>query len=152
MNQALQARPCWSFLAQRAEDQLQLIRQEMTQAHHRLTQLESSRDRLQKMYDDYSSQFNQPGSQSQGMSHAVVLRQFMSQLLGLVERVQTDMAHTRNLLEGLKERMIEAEKERLKMRTLAEKNDSDLRHQAQRMEQRQMDELGTLQFNRKLAS
>ena len=82
----------------------------------------------------------------------MVLRQFMSQLLGLVERVQTDMAHTRNLLEGLKERMIEAEKERLKMRTLAEKNDSDLRHQAQRMEQRQMDELGTLQFNRKLAS
>ena len=87
MNQALQARPCWSLLAQRAEDQLQLIRQEMTQAHHRLTQLESSRDRLQKMYDDYSSQFNQPGSQSQGMSHAVVLRQFMSQLLSLVERV-----------------------------------------------------------------
>ena len=152
MNQAVQARPCWSLLAQRAEDQLDLIRQEMTQAHQRLGQLESSHQRLQSMYEDYSRQFNQPGSQSLGMSHAVVLRQFMSQLLGLVERVQTDMAHTRNLLEALKERMLEAEKERLKMRTLAEKNEVALHRQTQRIEQRQMDELGTLQFNRKLAS
>ena len=66
MNQALQARPCWSLLAQRAEDQLELIRLEMTQANHRLNQLEHSRQRLNVMYEDYSQQFNQPGSQSRG--------------------------------------------------------------------------------------
>ena len=152
MNQSVQARPCWSLLAQRAEDQLELIRLEMTQANHRLNQLERSRQRLNVMYEDYSQQFNQPGSQSQGMSRAVGLRQYMSQMLSLIERVNTDMAYTQNLLAALKEKMIEAEKERIKMQTLAEKNAMELQLQSQRIEQRRMDELGTLQFNRKMAS
>ena len=152
MNQSVQARPCWSLLAQRAEDQLELIRLEMTQANHRLNQLERSRQRLHVMYEDYSQQFNQPGSQSQGMSRSVVLRQYMSQMLSLIERVNTDMAYTQNLLAALKEKMIEAEKERIKMQTLAEKNAMELQLQSQRIEQRRMDELGTLQFNRKMAS
>jgi flagellar export protein FliJ len=152
MNQSVQARPCWSLLAQRAEDQLELIRLEMTQANHRLNQLEHSRKRLHVMYEEYSQQFNQPGSQSRGMSRAVVLRQYMSQMLGLIERVNTDMAYTQNLLAALKEKMIEAEKERIKMQTLAEKNALELRVQSQRAEQRRMDELGTLQFNRQMAS
>jgi flagellar export protein FliJ len=152
MNPSVQARPCWSLLAQRAEDQLELIRLEMTQANHRLNQLERSRQRLHVMYEDYSQQFNQPGSQSQGMSRSVVLRQYMSQMLSLIERVNTDMAYTKNLLAALKEKMIEAEKERIKMQTLAEKNAMELQLQSQRIEQRRMDELGTLQFNRKMAS
>jgi len=152
MNPSVQARPCWSLLAQRAEDQLELIRLEMTQANHRLNQLERSRQRLHVMYEDYSQQFNQPGSQSQGMSRSVVLRQYMSQMLSLIERVNTDMAYTQNLLAALKEKMIEAEKERIKMQTLAEKNAMELQLQSQRIEQRRMDELGTLQFNRKMAS
>ena len=152
MNPSVQARPCWSLLAQRAEDQLELIRLEMTQTNHRLNQLERSRQRLNVMYEDYSQQFNQPGSQSQGMSRAVVLRQYMSQMLSLIERVNTDMAYTQNLLAALKEKMIEAEKERIKMQTLAEKNALELQVQSQRAEQRRMDELGTLQFNRKMAS
>jgi flagellar export protein FliJ len=86
------------------------------------------------------------------MSRAVVLRQYMSQMLGLIERVNTDMAYTQNLLAALKEKMIEAEKERIKMQTLAEKNALELRVQSQRAEQRRMDELGTLQFNRQMAS
>ena len=86
------------------------------------------------------------------MSRAVVLRQYMSQMLGLIERVNTDMAYTQNLLAALKEKMIEAEKERIKMQTLAEKNAMELQLQSQRIEQRRMDELGTLQFNRKMAS
>ena len=44
------------------------------------------------------------------------------------------------------------EKERIKMQTLAEKNAMELQLQSQRIEQRRMDELGTLQFNRKMAS
>jgi flagellar export protein FliJ len=124
----------------------------MTQANHRLNQLEHSRKRLHVMYEEYSLQFNQPGSQSWGMSRAVVLRQYMSQMLGLIERVNTDMAYTQNLLAALKEKMIEAEKERIKMQTLAEKNALELRVQSQRAEQRRMDELGTLQFNRQMAS
>ena len=151
MNQSVQARPCWSLLAQRAEDQLELIRLEMTQANHRLNQLERSRQRLNVMYEDYSQQFNQPGSQSQGMSRAVVLRQYMSQMLSLIERVNTDMAYTQNLLAALKEKMIEAEKERIKMSTLAEKNKSDLQNLARQRDAFQMNEWATLQFNRKQA-
>ncbi len=152
MNNAVQARPCWSLLANKAEEQLDLIRQEMVQTNHRLQQLQSSQQRLQGMYDEYCQQHNQPGSQSQGMRQAMGQRQFMSQLLSLLERVAMDLAHTRNLLDAYKERMIATEKERIKMRTLADKNQMELQAQANRREQRSLDEVGLMQFNRQAAT
>ena len=149
MNTEVLARPCWSLLANKAQDEAELIQQHLVQTRHRLSKLQASRDRLQRMYDEYCQQLNQLGSSSQGMREAMGQRQFMAQLLTLLERVNTDIAHTHNQLEGYKERLVSAEKERMKMQSLAEQNERDLDLQARRKEQRRMDELGVMQFNRR---
>ena len=152
MNQQVQARPCWTLLANKAQEQAEQIRQEMVQAKQRQQQLESSQQRLQCMYEEYREQLNRPGSHSQGMREAMSQRQFMSQLLTLLERVSTDLGYTRNLLLAYRERLIDVEKERLKMQSLAEKNEAELQQHARRQEQRRMDELGVLKFNQRAVS
>lgn len=152
MNTEVLARPCWQLLAKKAQDEADLLQQEMTQTRHRLSKLQASRDRLQNMYDEYCHQLNRPGSSSQGMREAMGQRQFMAQLLTLLERVNTDMAHTNNLLDGYRERLLCVEKERMKMQSLAEQNEQALNQQARKKEQRRMDELGVMQFNQRNAS
>ncbi len=152
MNSTVVARPCWTLLAQKAQDEADLIQQEMTQTRHRLTKLHASRDRVQKMYDEYCEQLNKPGSSSQGMREAMSQRQFMAQLLTLLERVSTDILHATNLLEGYRERLLAVEKERMKMQSLAEQNERDLNQQSRKLEQRRMDELGVMQFNQRMVS
>ena len=152
MKSTVVARPCWSLLAKKAQDEVDLIQQEMTQTRQRLTKLQASRDRVQQMYDEYCHQLNQPGSSSQGMREAMSQRQFMAQLLTLLERVSTDILHATNLLEGYRERLLAVEKERMKMQSLAEQNERDLNQQNRKLEQRRMDELGVMQFNQRLAS
>lgn len=152
MNSTVVARPCWTLLAQKAQDEADLIQQEMTQTRHRLTKLHASRDRVQKMYDEYCEQLNKPGSSSQGMREAMSQRQFMAQLLTLLERVSKDILHATNLLEGYRERLLAVEKERMKMQSLAEQNERDLKQQNRKLEQRRMDELGVMQFNQRLVS
>ena len=152
MNDTVTARPCWAMLAQKAQDELDLIQQESSLTRQRLTKLQASLERLEKMYDDYCNQVNQPGLVTQGMREAMSQRQFMAQLLTLMQRVKTDTQHTRNQLEAYKERLILLERERLKMQSLAEKNAEDLKKQANKKEQRQMDEIAVMQFNQRLAS
>jgi len=151
MNSTVVARPCWTLLAQKAQDEADLIQQEMTQTRHRLSKLQASRDRIQQMYEEYCEQLNKPGSSSQGMREAMGQRQFMAQLLTLLERVNTDIAHATNHLEGYRERLLAVEKERMKMQSLAEQNERDLIQQTRKKEQRRMDELGVMQFNQRSA-
>ena len=86
------------------------------------------------------------------MRQAMTQRQFMSQLLTLMERVKVDIQHAQNQLEAFEERRALVERERLKMQSLADKNAEDLRRQASVKDQRRMDELAVLQFNRREAS
>jgi flagellar export protein FliJ len=73
----------------------------------------------------------------------------MTQLLTLMQRVSTDIQHTQNLLDSYKERVLEAERERIKMRTLADQNALAVQKNLNQKEQRQMDSLGVMQFNLK---
>ena len=152
MNEAVIPRPCWTLLAQKAQDELELIQQEAGRTRARIGKLQASLARLEKMHQGYSAQLNQAGSQSQGMREAMSQRQFMAQLLTLMERVQTDIQHASNQLEAFQERMAVLEKERLKMQTLADKNAEELQRLAKAKEQRRMDEVAVMQFNRRLAS
>jgi len=85
------------------------------------------------------------------MRGAMGQRQFMAQLLTLLERVNTDIAHATNHLDGYRERLLAVEKERMKMQSLAEQNERDLNQQTRKKEQRRMDELGVMQFNQRSA-
>jgi flagellar export protein FliJ len=149
MNSSVVARPCWSVLANKAEEKISSLQVEMAQARQRLESLDSSRQRVQAMYDDYRLKLNDPQGASQGMREALNQRQFMAQLLTLMQRVSTDIQHTQNLLDSYKERLLEVERERIKMQTLADHNALAVQKSLNRKEQKQMDSLGVMQFNLK---
>jgi flagellar export protein FliJ len=116
-------------------------------ARKRLESLQSSEKRVQVMYDEYRDKTNTEGNQSLGMSEAMNQRQFMSQLLTLMQRVKIDIQHTENLMISIKERLLEAERERIKMQTLADQNASAVQKVLNKREQKKMDDLGVMQFN-----
>ena len=149
MNSSVVARPCWSVLASKAEEKISSLQVEMALARQRLESLDSSRQRVQAMYDDYRLKLNDPQGASQGMREAMNQRQFMAQLLTLMQRVSTDIQHTQNLLDSYKERLLEVERERIKMQTLADHNALAVQKSLNRKEQKQMDSLGVMQFNLK---
>ena len=149
MNSSVVARPCWSVLASKAEEKISSLQVEKAQARQRLESLDSSRQRVQAMYDDYRLKLNDPQGASQGMREAMNQRQFMAQLLTLMQRVSTDIQHTQNLLDSYKERLLEVERERIKMQTLADHNALAVQKSLNRKEQKQMDSLGVMQFNLK---
>ena len=139
-------RACWTVLAQKAQDQVSLVQAEMAQGRARLLSLQASRERLQKLYEDY--QKAPPDSDaSAGMQGTMNQRQFSSQLLTLMDRVQHDLTQTESALKHCRVRLNEAERERLKMQSLVEQDLLAFNAHTKRREQRQMDDLGVLQFN-----
>jgi len=147
MNDQVVARPCWTVLADKAEDQVTAIQNELGLARKRLESLQNSQQRVQTMYDEYRDKINNQSTESLGMSEAMNQRQFMSQLLVLMQRVKTDILHTENLLLSIKERLMEAERERIKMQTLADQNAAAVQKAQNKKEQKKMDEMGVMQFN-----
>jgi flagellar export protein FliJ len=64
-----------------------------------------------------------------------------------MERVKTDIRHTENLIISIQERLLEAERERIKMQTLADQNALSVQKALNVREQKKMDDLGVMQFN-----
>ena len=149
MNDTVVARPCWTVLTKKAEDKIALIQNELVQARTRLESLRTSEQRVQKMYDEYRDGLNRADGQSLGMREAMNQRQFMSQLLTLMQRVKTDILYTENTIIGIKERLMVAERERIKMQTLADQNAQAVQREENKKDQRRMDDLGVMQFNLK---
>ena len=149
MNDSVVARPCWTILAQKAEDKIALIQNEMMLARQRLQSLQTSEQRIQKMYDEYRDGLTKTDAQSVGMREAMNQRQFMSQLLSLMQRVKTDILYTENTIIGIKEQLIVQERERIKMQTLADQNAMAVQREENKKDQRRMDALGVMQFNLK---
>lgn len=149
MNNNVVARPCWTVLTKKAEDKIALIQNELVQARTRLESLRTSEQRVKKMYDEYREGLNRADSQSLGMREAMNQRQFMSQLLTLMQRVKTDIQYTDNAIIGIKERLMLAERERIKMQTLADQNAQAVQREENKKDQRRMDALGVMQFNLK---
>jgi flagellar export protein FliJ len=149
MNDTVVARPCWTVLTKKAEDKIALIQNELVQARMRLDSLKTSEQRVQKMYDEYRDGLNRADGQSLGMREAMNQRQFMSQLLTLMQRVKTDIIYTENAIMGIKERLMVAERERIKMQTLADQNALAVQREENKKDQRRMDALGVMQFNLK---
>jgi flagellar export protein FliJ len=149
MNDTVVARPCWTVLVKKAEDKIALIQNELIQARTRLESLQTSQQRVQKMYDEYRDSLNRADSESLGMREAMNQRQFMSQLLTLMQRVKTDIQYTENAIIGIKERLVLAERERIKMQTLADQNAQAVQREENKKDQRRMDALGVMQFNLK---
>lgn len=140
-------RNCWTVLAQRAQDETTGIQVELGQTLSRLESLNSSKARLQQLYEDYRQQENSGNTSLQGMREVMNQRQFMTQLLTLMQRVDVDVGHAEQQLAATRVRLMNSERERLKMQTLADQNAQAIMTLADKRDQRQMDELGVMQFN-----
>lgn len=147
MNSPVIDRACWSVLVKKTEDKIAALQLEISQARKRIESLEGSQSRIQSMYDDYRNRLNDSQTESQGMREAMNQRQFMAQLLTLLQRVNLDIHHTQNLLASQRERMLDLERERIKMQTLANQNAIAVQKDKYRKEQKQMDSLAVMQFN-----
>ncbi|MFZ2738135.1 MAG: flagellar export protein FliJ [Burkholderiaceae bacterium] len=143
----MKVRSCWSALENKAEQLLNQLQSETGQALKLHDSLLSSRQRLDKMLQEYRDQSTGP-SNSTGMSDALNQRQFMTRLVVLRERVVQDLARSSHQLAGLKQRTRLAQEERLKMQVLMETDLKAVRKHVQSREQSQLDELGVMQFNR----
>jgi flagellar export protein FliJ len=142
----LKPRACWSVLLTKAQDEVDRIQGELQQIRLRAQSLEASRERLLNLYADYQ-QAPATGSTSAGMQDTMNRRQFAAQLLTLMDRVKQDIAQVERVMAHTRQRLGEAEKERLKMQALVEQDLNAVRKDAAVREQRQMDELGVMQFN-----
>jgi flagellar export protein FliJ len=142
-------RHCWTVLAQRAQDEATQIQIEMGQTLARLESLNASKARLENLYQDYREQENSTNHSLQGMREVMNQRQFMTQLLSLMQRVNNDVAHAEKNLSDTRARLMAAERERLKMQTLADQNAQAILSQAAKRDQQEMDALGVMQFNLK---
>ncbi len=142
-------RNCWTVLAKRAQDETAAIQIELGQIMARVDSLNSSKSRLQKLYEDYRQQENSANLALQGMREVMNQRQFMTQLLTLMQRVQIDVGHAEKKLAETRKRLMDSEKERLKMQSLADQNAQAILTLAEKRDQRQMDALGVMQFNLK---
>lgn len=140
-------RNCWTVLAQRAQDEASQIQTELGQILARLDSLNASKARLEKLYEDYRQQENSTNHALQGMREVMNQRQFMTQLLTLMQRVVNDVAQAEKTLTDTRARLMAAERERLKMQTLADQNAQAILTLAEQRDQRQMDALGVMQFN-----
>jgi flagellar export protein FliJ len=142
-------RLCWTVLAQRAQDDASQIQIEMGQTLARLESLNASKARLENLYQDYREQENSTNHSLQGMREVMNQRQFMTQLLSLMQRVNNDVAQAEKNLNDTRARLMAAERERLKMQTLADQNAQAILNQAAKRDQQEMDALGVMQFNLK---
>ncbi len=142
----LKPRACWSVLLTKAEDEVDRIQGELQQIRLRAQSLEASRERLLNLHADYQ-QAPATGSTSAGMQDTMNRRQFAAQLLTLLDRVKQDIAQVERVMAHTRQLLGEAEKERLKMQALVEQDLNAVRKDAAVREQRQMDELGVMQFN-----
>ncbi len=147
----MKVRACWSALEGRAEQKITKLRADTAQAQNLLESLLASQQRLEHLYEEYRAK-TAAADTSKGMSDAMNQRQFMSQLLTLRERVERDINTSKLHLQTLAHQMVQAEAERLKMKTLTENDKLAVQKYTNKREQKSMDELGMLQFNQARAA
>jgi len=144
----MKPRQCWSVLEDKAEQNVAKIQAEIVQARKLVATLEASQKRVEVLYEEYRQKGTGSQPLSLGMQDTMNQRQFMSQLMTLSYRVTHDLGVANMVLKALAPRLAEAEGERLKMKTLDEKEVLAFDQRNRKREQRSMDELGVSQFNR----
>lgn len=142
-----QARNCWPALVKKANDEVTQTQTDLVAALNRVDQLNASHQRLCRLYDEYRIKEQQPQTEVMGMQASMNQRQFMAQLLNLQHRVVLDISKAETLVVSLRKKRLLADMELQKMRALQEQDLLAVRHDQQKYEQRQMDELGLRQFN-----
>jgi flagellar export protein FliJ len=148
----MKVRACWGVLAEQAEKALDEAQQKKQLAQQNLDKLESSKLRLQTMISEYSEKAKEKEAQLHSVSEAHNARQFILQLMQLIDRVNSDIGQAQANLTLAEKAVQAAQLEKLKMRTLEEQDLQAVKTHARKQEQKQMDALGLTLFNTKAVS
>ena len=145
----MKPRTTWPLLVKKAEDTLGKRRKEHKAATEAAQKLESSRKRLLDMFEAYKANLAQRQQKPLTIADTTNFREFRSQLLRLVERVEEDLKMARTVQQVAKERLTEAEIDLFKMEAMVEKDEKAVALYHKKQEQRQMDALGITLHNLK---
>ncbi len=140
------ARQCWTVLAHKAEDQCDRIQQELANIQQRLEGLQANERRLRQLYSEYHERLTRPGGAFSGMQDALNQRQFMHQITGLIDKVVQDQSITRQAMVQTRVRLLDAQREKLKMQSLVEHDLQQQKTAEKLKEQKLMDDLALRQF------
>jgi len=142
-----QLRTCWPVLSGKAKDKVVELQTTIGQLSQRLEDFRRNQQRVQKLYGEYRQQEIAGDAHHQGMQATLNQRQFMNQLLGLMEKLTQEIQSTEALLAQQRKQLVLAELEYQKMEALAEQDQRQVKRAQDKIEQRQMDDLAVARFN-----
>lgn len=145
----MKPRACWPFLSKKAQEAVDEILREVSEARQKIDKTKKGRQRIREMIAVYKQRAEIRGKEIRNHSETANDRRFVAQLLELEERVEKDVKNLESSLEELLKKLRAAEVYRIKMVSLAEKDVQAYRLHQAKQEQKQMDALGITLFNLK---
>ena len=143
----MKPRAAWPILVKKAKDASDKAQAEVVRAREKLKSLHASRERIQAMYDSYLQKCREAEQTLQSISVSQSYRAFITQLQDLRARVDIDIHTAKLTLQDKQYRFQVAEKKRLQMQTLMEKDVQRVREWQNKREQQAMDAAGVMLYN-----
>ena len=143
----MKPRECWTVLANKAQDKVSEAQNRQLKAQDVLNKQLASRERIYVMVREYKQQAQTLEQNIHSVSQSINSRQFIAQLLQLIQRLELDISQAEVKLEKTKQAVKTFELERLKMQSLVEQDLNAVKTYHRKEEQKQMDALGLTLFN-----
>ena len=143
----MKPRECWTVLANKAQDKVSEAQHRQLKAQDVLNKQLASRERIYVMVREYKQQAQTLEQNIHSVSQSINSRQFIAQLLQLIQRLELDISQAEVNLEKAKQAVKIFELERLKMQSLVEQDLNAVKTYHRKEEQKQMDALGLTLFN-----
>lgn len=142
-------RICWGVLARKAQDSVDVCQTNLARANEKHQRLVASRERLASLYEEYCQQELMPEAKTWDAQVQLNHRQFMSQLLRVMERLDKDLAIAKQTMQQAAHALVQAQLQLRKMNTLEEQQEKKISLARESREQRRLDELAVMRFNLK---
>ncbi len=143
----MKPRECWTVLANKAQDKVSEAQNRQLKAQDVLNKQLASRERIYVMVREYKQQAQTLEQNIHSVSQSINSRQFIAQLLQLIQRLELDISQAEVNLEKAKQAVKIFELERLKMQSLVEQDLNAVKTYHRKEEQKQMDALALTLFN-----
>ena len=143
----MKPRECWTVLANKAQDKVSEAQNRQLKAQDVLNKQLASRERIYDMVREYKQQAQTLEQNIHSVSQSINSRQFIAQLLQIIQRLELDISQAEVNLEKTKQAVKTFELERLKMQSLVEQDLNAVKTYHRKEEQKQMDALGLTLFN-----
>jgi len=145
----MKPRSCWPVLAKKALEGVELAQSKVSLARSKLEQLESSRQKIIEMLEEYKTQSSTIQVRLHSMTETSSYRHFITQLQTLLKQADFQVAQARADLGHAQSALMQAELKKMKMDALVEQDLAAVRTWERKMEQKQMDALGVTLYNLK---